>query len=211
MPSFIETPRFPTRVGYGAIGGPSFSTDVVEKDGGDETRNQNWSAARARYSIDLKNKTSVQRDDLLAFFLAVAKGRAVGFRFKDHADYQVAITQGVLTALGSDVYQLVKRYTSGAYTYDRSIYKPAYLAAITLKSGSLTMTAGVNYTLDTTLGRVTLIGSPTLVPTTWSGEFDVPVRLDDDYLGLRALAKDSAGAVLADAPGLKLVEVREIT
>lgn len=210
MPSFIEAPRFPTRVGYGAIGGPRFSTDIVEKDGGNETRNQNWAEARADYTIDLKNKTAAQKDDLIAFFRAVAKGRAYGFRFKDHNDYQVSIAQGVLAALGADVYQLVKRYTSGAYTYDRYIYKP--VSPLTqIKSGSNVLAAGTHYTLDASLGRITLIGSPTLVPDAWSGEFDVPVRFDDDYLPMRAIAKDASGALIAEAQGIKLVEIREIT
>jgi hypothetical protein len=35
----IETPEGSrTRVAYGAVGGPRFSTDIVEKDGGDENR-----------------------------------------------------------------------------------------------------------------------------------------------------------------------------
>lgn len=208
--AFYETPEFPTRAAYGAVGGPRFSTDIVETDGGDETRNQNWSQARADYTLDLTTKSKAQRDEIIAHFRAVGRGRANGFRFKDWNDYQVAITEGVLTALGADVYQLVKRYTSGAATYDRKIYKPVGPLTLLQTAGAQPLVAGFNYTLDTTLGRVTLIGSPTMVPAAWSGEFRVPVRYDTDYLGMRAIAKDASGAVLSDAPGLQLVETREI-
>jgi uncharacterized protein (TIGR02217 family) len=208
--AFYETPEFPTRAAYGAVGGPRFSTDIVETDGGDETRNQNWSQARADYTLDLTSKTKAQRDEIIAHFRAVGAGRANGFRFKDWNDYQVAITEGVLTNLGADVWQLVKRYTSGSRTYDRKIYKPVSPLTLLQTSGAIVLVAGVNYTLDSATGRVTLIGSPTLTPAAWSGEFRVAVRYDTDYLGMRAIAKDSSGAVISDAPGLRLVEIREI-
>jgi uncharacterized protein (TIGR02217 family) len=208
--AFYETPEFPSQIAFGAVGGPRFSTDIVETDGGDETRNQNWSQARAEYTVDLNNKTKAQRDALIAHFRAVGAGRANGFRLKDWSDYQVAITEGVFTALGADVYQLVKRYTSGSATYDRKIYKPVSPLTSVLTAGGTPLVAGSHYTLDSTTGRLTMIGSPTFVPATWSGEFRVPVRYDTDYLGLRAIAKDSSGAILSDAPGIKLVETREI-
>jgi uncharacterized protein (TIGR02217 family) len=209
--SFYESPEFPQRIAFGAVGGPRFSTDIVEKDGGDENRNQNWSQARADYTVDLNNKTKAQRDEIIKHFRAVGAGRANGFRFKDWNDYQVAITEGVFQALGADVYQLVKRYTSGAQSYDRKIYKPVSPLTSVLTGAGMPMISGTHYTLDTTTGRLTVIGSPTFVPSTWAGEFRVPVRYDTDYLGMQALAKDSSGAIISSAPGLKLVEIREIS
>ena len=48
--SFIETPRFPDDIAYGAQGGPMYSTDVVATASGYEKRNQNW-AQRASSSM----------------------------------------------------------------------------------------------------------------------------------------------------------------
>lgn len=205
--SFVETPRFPDRLAYGAVGGPLFSTDIVVLDSGSETRNQNWSQARAEYTLDFVNRSTTDRDELIHYFRSVAKGRLNGFRFKDWNDYSASISEGVFSQVAGDVWQMAKRYTQGAQTFDRTIAKP--ISPLTqVKSGGTVLTAGVHYTLDSTTGYVTMLGSPSIVPTAWSGTFDVPVRFDSDYLGLRIFALDNSGAALADAPSIKLVEIR---
>ena len=47
--SFLETPRFPLRASYGAVGGPEFATDIVEVNSGQEQRNIRWDQARAKF------------------------------------------------------------------------------------------------------------------------------------------------------------------
>lgn len=158
--SFIESPRFPDRLGYGALGGPQFLTDIVILESGHESRNPTWSIERRRYDLVHAAKTATQLAEMRAFFLAIAKGRAYGFRFRDWADYLANTADGLLGAgvgTGLPTYQLVKRYTSGATYHDRVINKPvpnsvtAYRNAGALTYGSL---AG-QIALDTTTGLVT--------------------------------------------------------
>ena len=156
--SFIETPRFPDDIAWGAQGGPQYSTDLVTVASGFEKRNQNWADARLKWDVGYAVRTQTQYDALLAFFHA-AKGRAHGFRFKDHADYLVAATTGRVgsAALGDGTpgpFQLYKRYTSGTTYTDRAISKPV---SVTVYKGGVAQTPTTHYTLDTTTGLVTWV------------------------------------------------------
>ena len=88
MTSFIETPRFPENVSYGASGGPAFKTDVVIVNSGFEQRNQVWAKARASYDVSHAAREKTLMETLVAFFRSV-RGRAIGFRFKDWQDFLV--------------------------------------------------------------------------------------------------------------------------
>ena len=156
--SFIESPRFPEDIAPDPQGGPLYSTDLVAVASGYEKRNQNWAAARHEFDVGY-TRNQAQLDALLAFFHAV-KGRAYGFRYKDHADYAVAVAAGRL-GTGSvgdgtpDPFQLVKRYTSGANTTDREIKKPVS-GTVSLYKNAALQTPTTHYTLDTTTGLVML-------------------------------------------------------
>lgn len=179
--SFLDV-RFPVTISYGAVGGPEWRTDVVILDSGHEQRNQNWSSARCRWDVAQACKTDAMRSALIAFF-RVARGRANSFRFKDFTDFEVASGEGVLSAVGDGTYQLQKRYTNAGGTYDRDITLPL---SVLLYRNSTLLTEGVDYNLNDTTGVVTPIGSPTTIPTSWIGEFDVPARFDTDRIGLVA-------------------------
>lgn len=158
MSSFIETPRFPDDIAYGAAGGPQYSTDLVVTAGGYEKRNQNWSAARLKWDVGYSVRLQSQYDALLAFFHAV-KGRAMGFRFKDHSDYAATASNGRVGAgaVGDGTpgpFQLIKRYTSGSTTTDRDISKPVS-GSVTVYKGGVVQTPTTHYTLDTATGLVT--------------------------------------------------------
>ena len=77
--SFIESPRFPDELSFGASGGPAYSTDVVVTDGGQEYRNAVWSQARGSWDVSHAARTQTYYNTLLAYFRAV-RGRAHGFR-----------------------------------------------------------------------------------------------------------------------------------
>lgn len=170
--------RFPTTISYGASGGPGYNTDVITLDSGHEQRNQNWSQSRRSYDVGQAIKNDAMRIALLAFF-RVAKGKTHSFPFKDFTDYQVLTGEGVLSSLGGGQYQLYKRYTSAGGTEDQIITLP--LNAV-IKQGATTLTASVHYTLSATTGILTVIGSPTPAPDSWTGEFDVPCRFDTDSI-----------------------------
>ena len=124
--AFIESPRFPEDISYGAVGGPGYLTDVTTVNSGYEFRTQVWSQARSVYDVSHSARTAAQHTTLLNFFRA-ANGRTHGFRFKDWLDYTVTTSNGVLaTGVGTGVpsYQLCKKYVTGSQTEYRAIYKP---------------------------------------------------------------------------------------
>jgi len=142
--AFIESPRFPDDISYGAVGGPGYMTDVVTVNSGYEFRSQVWSQARSVYDVSHAARTQAQFNTLLKFFRA-AQGRTHGFRFKDWLDYSVTTSDGVQgTGVGTGVpsYQLTKKYVTGSQTEYRAIYKPVsgtpalYRNAVLMVAGS---------------------------------------------------------------------------
>lgn len=161
--AFLETPRFPDRIGYTSAGGPTFSTDVVQVSSGAEVRNANWATELMRYDVAHAAKTQSELDDLMAFFRA-RRGRAEGFRFKDFSDYAASVASGLLDSGIGDGYptfQLYKRYTTGAVTHDRKIVKPV---SATVYRNAVAVTAGSGageIALDPTTGIVTFVSDST--------------------------------------------------
>ena len=178
--SFMESPRFPERISVQASGGPGYSTDIITVRAGFESRNINWSQARARYDISHSPRTEAQKDELLAFF-RMMRGAAYGFRFRDWSDYRVASTAGVLqpflgtidqgmlgTGDGVATYQLMRRYGSGTFAEARRIRKPVSGTVIVLRNGS-PVTVGVangNISIDTTTGVITFVNDQNRVINT---------------------------------------------
>lgn len=178
--SFHEV-QFPTDISYGSIGGPEFSTDVVRLSSGFEKRNANWTYPGERWNVAYGINTKEKLISLRDFFYA-RKGRAYGFRFKNHDDYQ-----GTTEELGSgdgstDEYQLVKIYTSGGETLTRKISKPV-ADSVTVFIDDVD--AGSVWSIDNTTGIITFDSgsapaSGEVVTATF--QFDVPMRFDTDYL-----------------------------
>jgi uncharacterized protein (TIGR02217 family) len=183
--------QFPPKISFGAQGGPGFSTDVVVVSSGAEQRNIIWSQARRRYDVAHAARLQPASDEVKAFFHNM-RGRAHGFRFKDWTDYQVIAGEGSIVTIGS-VKHLGKRYTSGAQTYDRVITKPV--------SGTVTVTGGG--TVDYTTGIIT--GG---TPTSWVGEFDVPVRFDTDELVGEILNRNVSRGFIVGWREIPLVELK---
>lgn len=183
MPAFHEV-QFPTDISYGSAGGPEFSTEVVELGNGAEQRNINWAYSRERWNVAYGIKAQEDLDALMSFFYA-RRGRAHGFRFKNHADYQAT---GVELTEGDDGWQLAKVYTSGLYTYTRKIVKPVQDSVTVYIDGTpLENSAGdpEGWSIDLETGIITFEsgnepGSGETVTVDF--EFDVPVRFDTDHL-----------------------------
>lgn len=159
--SFIESPRFPDGIAWGALGGPGFNTSVVVVKSGHEQRNAEWSVARCRYEVAQAAKTKADFDAVTNFF-RVAKGRANAFRFKDFADYQASYSEGILGAgvgTGLPEYQMAKKYVSGSAWDTRTIKKPVSGAcAFKRDAAVLTVGAGAgNIAVDYVSGVVTFV------------------------------------------------------
>lgn len=193
--SFFESPRFPERIGFGAVGGPEFATDIVTVESGREKRNARWSYPRHAWDVSHGVRTQTDFDTLRAHFLSCA-GRAHGFRFKDFSDFQATVAQGFVSGLTSTTFQLVKRYTSGAQTRDRLIRKPIASGFALYNSGVL-LTLTTDYTLAAATGIVTTTAPRTAGNLTWSGEFDVPMRYDTDALRGEVVSRNGAGLLYA--------------
>lgn len=157
--SFAEVRLNDGLILLGTIGGPTFSTDVVEVSSGAEFRNQNWSADRGEWDLGDRIVTRDELDTLIAFFRA-RRGRAQAFRWRDLADDLVTAAQGVLTGTaGGPVYQLAKRYAPGADQQDRAIRKPVAAGLVITRAGvaAVAGSGAGQYALDDTTGVVTWV------------------------------------------------------
>lgn len=208
--AFIESPRFPERIAYGAQGGPAFSTTVVASASGREATNQNWQYPRHEWDVSQGVNTQADFETLRAFFMAVGKGRKNGWRFKDWGDYTAAHSgaeAGVVSGLTSTTFQLVKRYTSGSQTQDRLITKPV-ASGFELKDSGSTLTLTTDYTLDVATGIVTTAIGRTAANLTWAGEFDVPMRFDTDRLQARIVSRNPSSGLIHEWDAINIVEIQ---
>lgn len=181
MPAFHEI-QFPTDIAYGSAGGPEFSTDVIELGSGHERRNQNWTYPRERWDVAYGINTQAKLRALIIFFYA-RRGRAHGFRFKNHDDYS-ATDQEIGVGDGSTtIFQLVKVYEPGTYEFSRRILKPV-TGTVTVYIDDVEQTE--DWSVDTTTGLVTFVFAPSSGEViTANFDFDVPARFDVDYLPQR--------------------------
>ncbi len=201
--------RFPDDISRGARGGPERRTQIVELASGDEERNASWASSRRRYDVAYGIRRA---DDLaaVAAFFEARNGRLFGFRFKDWADYKsclpsaapAAIDQVIGTGDGSTkVFQLVKRYSSGAQFWTRTITRPV-TGSVKIALAGTPKPSG--WAVDTATGLVTFSTAPAAGVTITAGfEFDVPVRFDTDLLDI-TLDLERLGSITS----IPLVEIR---
>lgn len=155
MTTFLETPRFPDLIAFGATVGPTYLTVVTPVYSGRDGRIVAWQQSRIRFEVGRRAMTAADTSSLDAFF-RVVKGRAYGFRIKDWTDYICTTAQGVLTPTGTaGQYQLGKVYAQGALSETRLIQKPVVGTVAIYKNAVLLSGA----TLDTTTGIATLTAS----------------------------------------------------
>jgi uncharacterized protein (TIGR02217 family) len=201
--------RFPDNIGRGARGGPERRTQIVELASGDEERNASWANSRRRYDVAYGIRRADDLAVVVAFFEA-RNGRLHGFRFKDWADYRSGLPsqlpgptdQALGTGDGTTtVFQLVKRYSSGAQSWVRTIGKPV---AGTVRIALDSLEQGAGWTVDTATGLVTFATAPAAgVSVTAGFEFDVPVRFDSDALDV-TLDVERLGSITS----VPLLEIR---
>lgn len=183
--------RFPPRVSLNAVGGPRFLTSIAVMSSGAESRNQNWELERGEWTVSHSARLPADWQPLLSFFRIVA-GMAHTFRFKDWTDFECAAGEGffVPSLIGSPILvQMVKRYTFGAYTYDRYITKPINGTIVTNAVG-----------LDYATGLATS-------GTTWRGEFDVWARLNNDPMRAQVIDRNPQEGLIVGWNDIEIVEV----
>ncbi|MFQ5774204.1 MAG: DUF2460 domain-containing protein [Kiloniellaceae bacterium] len=180
--SFDEV-RLPTKIEFGALGGPRFRTEVVLLGSGHEQRNAEWSAVRGRWDVAPGIQSQSDLSAIIAFWYA-RQGRLRGFRFKDHTDFAVKGQVLIAGVQGGETsVQLVRTYASGGQAYTRTITKPVAGTVQLFLDGQ-----PIASSVDTATGVATFAplagGSPSPVLTA-DFEFDVPVRFDTDGLEIR--------------------------
>ena len=201
--------RFPDNISRGARGGPERRTQIVELASGAEERNASWANSRRRYDVAYGIRRADDLAAVVAFFEA-RNGRLHGFRFKDWADFKSclpsqapgATNQPIGTGNGSaTLFQLTKRYTSGAQSWTRAITKPV-AGTVTIALNGTLQASG--WSVSTTTGLVTFTTAPAAGAAITAGfEFDVPVRFDTDALDV-TLDLERLGSITS----IPLVEIR---
>jgi uncharacterized protein (TIGR02217 family) len=185
---------FPPEISFGSSGGPQYRTSVFAADSGYEARVIEWDTPRYAYDASHGIKSWEQMDALTAFFLG-RRGKAIPFRYKDWADYQIAAQ---LIGVGDGTtteFQLVKTYryaqaeTGEAATRTRKLKKIAWgsVGGVTVGGNTVTETPdvdGQSYYLDYNTGIITFAIAPEDGDNIiiGSAEFHVPVRFDTDAL-----------------------------
>lgn len=186
--------QFPEAISYGAIGGPGFLTNIVVVNSGNEFPDQVWSLERGSWEVSHAARFPAQYKLLQSFF-RIMRGRANTFRFKDHSDFTVSSGEGVFVLLTATTFQMYKRYTFGAETYDRKITKPVATPGIT---------GGTLSSINLTTGIVTMTSG---TPTAWQGEFDCHCRFDTDQMKQESISR-SGGLLIIGWSSIPIVEVR---
>jgi uncharacterized protein (TIGR02217 family) len=202
--------RFPTGIRYGAIGGPGFSTRIGRVRSGRTQRNAMWDFPIHRFEVERILTTEAKKKALLNLFMVVS-GNLYPFRVRNPADYTVAAGEGVVYALGNSRFQLAKRYSltsdllsSPTPTYTKDVYITLPVVGTVVISG---MTEGVHYTIDYLTGIVTTIGSPTPSFSSWTGQFDLRCRFEQDELMLEAVDQGD-GVIVFQTQRLTMIEER---
>lgn len=182
-----DTPIFPECPGYGFTSQPQYLVNIVRREGGYERSDRRWSRPLNIYSaVPMGPRDEAEIQNVLYFWHAMG-GKATTFAFKDWTDYKSCPTWGTpahtdspLVAVTLDsgtAYQLTKEYTVGSLHGFRDIYKPIGSTVIV---GNEDGDLQTDWTLDQDTGLLKPGGTFTGTPTTWGGEFNIPVRFNSD-------------------------------
>ena len=211
--SFFDK-RFPTKISFGAIGGPQESTNIVVLGSGVESRRARWSDAGGSWNVATGIKDDADLQDLIAHF-RVARGSFRGFRFKDWLDYTssirnvaptdadqvIGVADGVKTA-----FPLIKEYDVDGEAVNRRILKPV-VGTVLSAVDAVGKTEGTDFLVDYSLGVIHYFTAPTSGNVTAGFEFDVPVRFKSDKLDVTGLTTKLSRAQAINVIELKPVEV----
>lgn len=168
---------FPVCESYGWEGGPEFSTQIVTLQNGREFRNENFSVAQHRYTTNFQNISKEAANNIRKVFYA-CRGRSRVFRYIDALDSEAtkedfAVGDGTRTT-----FQIGKFTVLDGVEYFRYVYA---LRSFTLYVDDVEITSG--FTVDMNRGTITFDTAPANnAVLSWTGEFDIWVRFDSDYL-----------------------------
>lgn len=167
--------RLLDHVAYGSEFGHRYNTRINELRSGVERRNAEWERPLARGAVIYQNLKQGDAEEVVAAHHA-CQGSLVGFRLKDWSDYQannevIGVANGIAQQL-----QLIKTYHFGSFSNHRIISKPVKNSVAVYADGAQ-IVASVNHR-----SGVVSFSADAGSEITWSGEFDVPVRFEDDEI-----------------------------
>lgn len=213
MGSFHDV-RFPTRVSFGATGGPERRNEIVQLNSGREKRNARFRASRRHYDAGTGIRSLEDLQDVIAFFEA-RRGSLHAFRFRDPFDMKSCRPQGAPSATDQVIgtgdgitlrFALVKTYGESEDAYARPITRPVAESVVVAVDG-VEKRAPQDFTVDAASGEIVFDADS--VPAdgaviTAGFLFDVPVRFDTESLQI-SLTAFNAGQI----PAVPLIEVLE--
>jgi uncharacterized protein (TIGR02217 family) len=201
--------RFPLELGFEAVGGPEFATQVALLASGHEQRNVQWAQARLRYDAGLGVRSEADLVTLLTFFRA-RRGQAFAFRFRDPLDWQSSALEDAVSAIDQLLgvgdglrlsFPLVKRYGFAGAEEVRRITRPVP-DSVQVSVGGVVLGSG--WSLEAG-GHILFEVPPPVGHEVRAGyAFDVPVRFATDRIDI-SMSEWRAG----ELQSVPVVEVRE--
>jgi uncharacterized protein (TIGR02217 family) len=175
--------RLSDEVELGAVWRGRMQLEIIRTDSGFEDRSRLWSQFLREFEITypLMERNGQPSNALQQVYNAfyASGGGEDSFDFQDWRDYTV--TDGAF-GIGDGAeteFELVKVYTYGSREHQRRIYRPVS-GSVSIKADGVTV-APADYAVDYDLGIITFDVAPlNAVELTWSGEFNVPVRFDQE-------------------------------
>ena len=174
---------------FGWVGGPEFMTRIVEMRNGRERRNAEWANARHRFQLPYGNLSSADYAKIKSHHL-VCRGRLHNFLYQDRLDHSAQAAVFGIAEAGQTAFQLGKTSELDGVSYFREVnclYRPDpaspgdALEVVPVIMVDGTPTTAFSIDPDTGAGEFDspLTGGEVL---TWSGEFSIWVRYDNDHL-----------------------------
>ena len=187
----FKNARFPTGIRLGATAKRAFNTSIAMAQlSGRSQRDSRRSSPLRSFRVERALHTDALQREFIAFH-SVMNGPGDTFRIKDFSDYTAAGVEGVFTDLGNNQFQMWKRHTvAGVALIGSPLTPQTYTKDILVLlpvEGTVVIpgfTETTHYTIDYTTpsGIVTIVGSPGDTPSSWTGEYDVLVRFENDEL-----------------------------
>jgi len=165
-------------------------TDLVDYDTGKEQRNQVWERPKRHWVLPYNVLLQEYRDKLKEL-CSRAKGIYNVFLFENPYDYECALTECSITAVGGETTtQLIKTYypaETEKWDENKTRIQPSNIFAPIVKIDTTVKTEGTHFTLDDDTGIIDWTsgsapnGALTLNEVvTANYQFYCPVRKDDD-------------------------------
>lgn len=171
VPPLTFDPVFPPDLSQGSTGGCGWKTSISVTTSGHEYRQAHWGTSLGRWVAVKRLRTPDAMADTTDLHRLMQGSKGV-FRFKDWTDFTVEEGEGFVMFYGSKVV-LAKKYsfidvfglTHGVL---RPIFKPSRFTVVFNQP---------NVTLEYDTG---IVHGASIETTSWTGEFEVPARFDND-------------------------------